>query len=217
MDLAYKLHWKDQKAGRQFDCLCGCGFKVARDGTYRRRHAPAIRTVPCACGCSGLTKNGQYLSGHRPTAGEVMCSRCRVYKPDSEFYRNKSGARAGTIAHYCKPCQLEFQQRRYDARRKPIVPRGWQDKSGYRHRSVRGRHILEHRLVMERFLGRPLLSHENVHHINGDRSDNRLENLELWSSSQPNGQRVKDKVAWARDIIALYGDLWDQPLLRVAA
>jgi len=34
--------------------------------------------------------------------------------------------------------------------------------------------------------------------------DNRESNLELWSSSQPKGQRVEDKVAWAREILALY-------------
>ena len=53
---------------------------------------------------------------------------------------------------------------------------------------------------------RPLLACETVHHINGVRSDNRPENLELWSSSQPKGQRVADKVQWAREILALYGE-----------
>lgn len=65
--------------------------------------------------------------------------------------------------------------------------------------------IMEHRAVMEHNLGRALLAHENVHHVNGDRSDNRVENLELWSSSQPTGQRVEDKLAWARQIVDLYG------------
>lgn len=113
----------------------------------------------------------------------------------------------------CRP--HSWKQRRYGdpLAGRTNAPRG----SGYRHpdgyirlwkpdhpNASRSGQILEHTMVMSEMLGRPLLKGEQVHHRNGNRSDNRPENLELWVVSQPKGQRVEDLVEWARKILETY-------------
>lgn len=73
------------------------------------------------------------------------------------------------------------------------------------YRSDKKIYVLEHVHIMEMHLGRRLLPNETVHHINGIRSDNRLENLELWASNHPSGSRIRDLISWAKELISQYG------------
>jgi len=68
-----------------------------------------------------------------------------------------------------------------------------------------GKWVLEHRLVMEQILNRPLAKDERIHHKDGNKLNNAPGNLELWLHCHPSGQRVEDAVAWAREILQRYG------------
>ena len=154
-------------------------------------------------------KKGQPLRPIRERLKEQLAT-CRAPGCDKKPKRKNLCA-----AHISR-----FEKGGEDALTLPIGYKGMRDyskkqinKSGYvvvwdRNRT---KNVLEHRLVMEDFLGRELSKEETVHHVNGNRTDNRIENLELWSSSQPPGQRVEDKVAWARDLLERYGKDFQQP------
>lgn len=115
-------------------------------------------------------------------------------------------------------CMGHYVMRKRGDELRPLNPVGtggfgWKDHLGYRwlmqknHPNANPRgEIREHTVVMSQILGRALLPGENVHHMNGVRDDNRPENLELWVSSQPSGQRPADLVEWAHEILRRYDD-----------
>lgn len=86
-------------------------------------------------------------------------------------------------------------------------------KSGYKtiykpnHPNIKNKmgQILEHVFVMSQYLGRPLFRGETVHHKNGIRHDNRIENLEIWDKSHPPGQRLQDKINWCKEFLERHG------------
>lgn len=120
--------------------------------------------------------------------------------------------REANVRNWCKVCDARWKRKggpQGPIKKNPTVTI---DSNGYArvragHHLFDGRHgRYEHICVMEHYLNRYLVNGETVHHKNGNRSDNRLKNLELWNTSQPAGQRWQDKVEWAREILDLYGD-----------
>ncbi len=83
------------------------------------------------------------------------------------------------------------------------------DVNGYQRIKINNGHgakdwVKYYRYLMEQFLGRKLQPYENVHHKNGNRQDDRLDNYELWITKQPKGQRPEDLIEYAKWILKTY-------------
>lgn len=174
---------------------------------------------PCAVEGCGLPVDAQgWCHGHHQRwlrHGDVMAHEPLQRRKQAELCEVEGCPRQPHASGLCQP---HYHRVRTTGRLDPHVPLQRQDGTGWishgyrwlmvpeelRHLTRGEDKIGEHRLIMAMHLGRPLESHENVHHRNGDRTDNRIENLELWTRSHPNGQRVIDMVRWAVELLRLY-------------
>lgn len=108
----------------------------------------------------------------RPHLARALCSR--------HWQQWKSGK-----LDYTPPDLHVPQHKKYVMKRQPA--RGFLTPQGYRAFLVGGRYgkqMKEHRIVMERALGRPLTPDETVHHIDGDKLNNHISNLQILSRSE---------------------------------
>jgi hypothetical protein len=176
-------------------------------GGWTESHAQSASCIFKMCTKKALSRG--YCSTHYAklrTSGELpllSSGRCTVENCTQPYYGND----------FCKPHYSKWYKHGDPLYiRKKAEPRHEKTLQGYiriynmheHPNSDKKGSIFEHTMIMSEHLGRSLLPHENVHHKNGQRNDNSIENLELWSRSQPSGQRVEDKTAWAVEWLKQY-------------
>lgn len=183
-------------------------------------HGPAWRSLASiraagAKGCRKCSSDKKRVAHQRLNVGDIL-RKYQVIEVRPDGLKPKNGA----MPYKVKNITCGHERVIYDYAKYPFTgdralcgcPNRRTCKDGYvkwEWRAPTGKWlaIAEHRIVMEQKLGRELLPGENVHHINGVRDDNRPENLELWSTSQPYGQRVEDKIKWCREFLAQYEEI----------
>ena len=168
-------------------------YKNSKALEYVRLSCKKCNSIFEAVGSKSSRKYCSKKCGDSSKKIPIPIFECKFCKKVTE--RKRTSARSYNYSSvFCsKDCSNEAQRT------------GSVDKNGYIVHSRNGKFHMEHRMVMAEHLGRKLQEHENVHHKNGMRNDNRIENLELWSTKQPKGQRVEDKITWCIEFLREYG------------
>jgi transposase-like protein len=187
-----------------------CGANV--QGTMHNR-AAVTRGARVVTETEAWCNKGRHMVAHQDFAkGQNTCRDCRrTHYARNNYSLGKTCMDCGVAVvnnstGRCIKCSPVSKRGKFVRKKRRLNTHGYMIVAGeWDHPNANNRgQVLEHVKVMSEALGRPLLPGENVHHKNGVRDDNRPENLELWVTSQPSGQRPADLVVWAHEILKRY-------------
>ncbi len=187
-----------------------CSEKCLYESRKLKEKTPTTKCPTC-----DLEKDRKnfWVNNSKPNGLHYQCIQCAkskyVDKTTPEFLE-KERKRSLKKMRLIRGIDPEFKGN-YKTGPKANPETHWNNK-GYRYILRKGHpnaqrtgKMFQHVWIMSEYLGRPLLKTETVHHKNGLRYDNRIENLELWSHNHPYGQRVEDKLEWCKQFASQYG------------
>lgn len=145
--------------------------------TGRNNRGQVTWLCQCECGNQGASTTGTLKSGNTKSCGCLLKESARSRNGvNHPSYKNARWYRSGYV--------LLSDRHHPNANKKGVIS--------------------EHVLVMVKYLGRPLKKGETIHHKNGIRDDNRIENLELRSGQHGQGAKVSDMIEFCVDYLKQY-------------
>lgn len=174
----------EKKPSRRTSRKCKqCGERFERLASFMKKRNPRFCSVACA-------RSSQIGKRRRANSG-IARPACKCETCGDEFV----GSRGNANRFCCWACMVEGRKGDKSANwrgGKTVDTHGyvWVRRPDHPRAKGNGGYIREHHAVVEDSIGRLLQKGESVHHINGVRSDNRLENLQLCSSRHGNGQAL---------------------------
>lgn len=101
---------------------------------------------------------------------ELVCLNC-----DDNFFRSSCDVKRGRYKFCSRNCSFKY----HVGERATVYKGGWINSNGYKKINLNGKEVYEHRHVVETKLKRKLESHEDVHHIDGNKLNNSFDNLQV--------------------------------------